>query len=88
MTASVLTHQQERFLRIDPDPLAEHAFGLLDKDPGVERQGELPVHQWDLTSSPVLQHGDGGHVRQGLGRQDVIGGEADRIDTEEVRARR
>ena len=67
-----------------PEPLGDHALGLLDDDAAVERVVELLVEDLRLERGAVLEDGDGGDVGERLGGVDVGSPHLARLDVEQV----
>src|SRR5450759_853868 len=72
VVAGVLTQRREGRVHADAIALAEHALGLLDGDPAVERGLQLLGQHRAAVRGALLQDADGGHIRQRL-RQVLIG---------------
>ena len=72
----------ERLVDVDAGALGEHAFGLFDEHPAVQRMVELLVHVAGVHGCVVLQDGDGGHVseRTGGGQFVIVHGAAGRAE--------
>ena len=51
----VVSKPQEGVLHVQPEPLRHDAFGLLNDDAAVERQGELLVHDLNFTGRAVME---------------------------------
>ena len=64
--------------------LHEHALRLLDQDAAVEGGAELLREQVSLLERPLLENGDSGGIREGLGEEHVHGLERADIGPEEV----
>ena len=71
VVAGVLSQRVERRLHGHPVALGEHAFGLLDHDPAVERALQMLGQHGGALSGALLQDADRGHVRECL-RQPLV----------------
>ena len=61
--------------RRDSGPLGQHALGLLDHDPGVQRGLQLFGEDVVLQRPALLQQTDGGDVGHALAQGDVVRGQ-------------
>src|ERR1700689_3595463 len=67
VVARIGPQREECLVGCDPQSFGEDALGLLDDDPGVEGDLELPGDESLLAGGAFLQEPDGGDVDQSAG---------------------
>src|SRR3954454_24987304 len=70
--AGTPTEMLERRLRSDAEPLRQHALGLLDEPPGVQRRLQLGGEATGCLRLASLQQAGGGHVGDRLRKPDLV----------------
>src|SRR3954454_20485533 len=70
--AGLPTEMLERRLRADAEPLRQHALGLLDEPPGIQRRLQLGGEATSGLRLAPLQQTGGGHVGERLREPDLV----------------
>ncbi len=71
LAARVRPHPGEGIRQVNPGSLGQHALGLLDHDPAVQRDAQLRVQQQRLLAGAMLHNAQRGQVGEGAGDDQV-----------------
>jgi hypothetical protein len=84
LAAGAVAQECERVGHVEPEAFGQHALGLLDQDPAVQRVLQLFGEGVTMADGALLQQADGGDVGQGLGDPAGAVVEGARVGVEEI----